>query len=265
MNEIKVLPTLGAIGGTGWPSTQTYLQEIPRRVQEELGGLNSPNIVFESRNFAQLDAWMHVENWRAIRDLFIELTLDMKEHDHIQALAIFSNTLHKVAEDVSTATGVPVIHIGEHAAKIAWSYSLEKVGFLGTNFTMQEDFILKYFRQENIEVCTPPAEVMDGIDDIIFSELCQDKFEDDSREFLFRQVAEMVIHQNIEGVVLGCTELGLTMTKHHWEDFCRRNAAELTTFSGCDIASLIDLPFIDATECHIDAIVAFFCHYKANA
>lgn len=265
MNQIKTLPTLGVIGGTGWPSTQIYLQEIPRRVQEELGGLNSPNIVFKSRNFAQLDAWMHEGNWAAIRDLFIELASGMRVCDHIQALAIFSNTLHKVAEDVVAATGIPVIHIGEHTAKIAWSYSIKKIGFLGTKFTMQEDFILKYFRQENIEVYTPPMEAMDGIDDIIFSELCRDKFEDNSREFLFRQVAEMIIHQGIEGVVLGCTELGLTLTKHHWEDFCHRNAAELTAFGGRDLVSLIDLPFIDATECHINAIVAFSCRYVEEA
>lgn len=189
----------------------------------------------------------------------------MRVCDHIQALVIFSNTLHKVAEDVVAATGIPVIHIGEHAAKIAWSYSIEKIGFLGTKFTMQEDFILKYFRQENIEVYTPPVETMDGIDDIIFSELCRDKFEDNSREFLLRQVAEMIVRQGIEGVVLGCTELGLTLTKHHWEDFCRRNAAELTSSSKRDLADLINLPFIDATQCHIDAIVAFFCRYVEEA
>lgn len=65
MNNVHY-PLLGIIGGTGWPSTEVYLKKIPRRVQERLGGLNSPNIVFQSRNFAQIDGWMHEGDWNTI-------------------------------------------------------------------------------------------------------------------------------------------------------------------------------------------------------
>ncbi len=252
MNDIKVLPNIGIIGGTGWPSTNIYLNEIPRRVQALLGGLNSPNIIFMSKNFAQIDAWMHEGNWGAVKELFTEMALQMKRNSDISALAVLSNTLHKVAPEVAEIAGVPLIHIGDCTAKFARANCVERVGFIGTKFTMQEDFILKYFRTEGIEVFTPPKVAMGGIDDIIFNELCKNKFEDDSRDFLFHQVAEMISQHHIDGVVLGCTELGLTMAKEYWADFCERNNIEAR-----------NLPFIDATECHIEAIVSFCCHYAA--
>lgn len=78
MNNVHY-PLLGIIGGTGWPSTEVYLKKIPRRVQERLGGLNSPNIVFQSRNFAQIDGWMHEGNWEAITGRLAEMALQMKK------------------------------------------------------------------------------------------------------------------------------------------------------------------------------------------
>lgn len=251
MENIKVLPTLGIIGGTGWPSTNIYFDEIPRRVQKELGGLNSPNITFMSRNFAQIDAWMHEGNWAAVQGCLTEMALQMKRGGRIDALAILSNTLHKVAREVAMVADVPLIHIGDCAAKLTWGQGLDRVGFIGTKFTMQEDFILQHFRDQGIEVFTPEASAMQRIDDIIFGELCSNQYakEDLSRRFLFQQVAEMISRHHIEGVVLGCTELGLTMTTEHWAQFCEQERI-----------AAVNLPFIDTTMCHIEAIVAFCCH-----
>ena len=151
-------PTLGIIGGTGWPSTVTYFQGIPRRVQQRLGGLNTPSIVFQSRNFAQVDQWMHEGNWGAVTGLFAELTLQMKRSSNIDALAILSNTLHKVAPKVAEIADVPLIHIGECTAADVSEQGIDRVGFIGTKFTMQEDFILKCFRERGIEVLRHPAQ-----------------------------------------------------------------------------------------------------------
>ena len=252
MDDIRVLPNIGIIGGTGWSSTEIYLKEIPRRVQKKLGGLNSPNVVFMSKNFAQIDTWMHEGNWDAVKGLFTEMALQMRRNSKISALAVLSNTLHKVAPEVAEIAGVPLIHIGDCTAKFACANCVERTGFIGTKFTMQEDFILKCFRTEGIEVFTPPKVVMDGIDEIIFNELCKNHFKEDSRDFLFHQVVEMISRHHIDSVVLGCTELGLTMTKEYWTDFCERNNIKLRNF-----------PFIDTTECHIEAIVTFCCNHVA--
>lgn len=250
----NIHPLLGIIGGTGWPSTEIYLKKIPRRVQERLGGLNTPDIDFQSRNFAQIDAWMHEGNWDAVMNCLAEMALQMKKGSNIDSLAILSNTLHKVAPKVAEIAGVPLIHIGACTAEVVHEQGIDRVGFIGTKFTMQEDFILQYFRERNIKVFTPPVDAMEGIDDIIFNELCQNEFKDESREFLFLQVAKMIEKHKINGVVLGCTELGLTMSSDGWIQFCSHNRAKLRK-----IWDSTALPFIDATDCHIESIVSYLC------
>ena len=199
-------PLLGIIGGTGWPSTNIYLEKIPRRVQERLGGLNTPDIAFQSRNFAQLDAWMHEGNWEAVTGCLAEMALQMKKSSNIDSLVVLSNTLHKVAPKVAEIADIPLIHIGDCTAQMVHEQGIDRIGFIGTKFTMQEDFILQYFRERGIKVFTPPFDAIEGIDSIIFDELCQSKFKDESREFLFLQVAKMIDKHKINGVVLGCTE-----------------------------------------------------------
>lgn len=254
----NVHPTVGLIGGTGWPSTITYFEQVPRLVQEKLGGLNTPDIVFQSRNFAKIDEWMHEGNWEAVTGLFAELTLQMKKSSDIDALAVLSNTLHKVAPEAAEIAGVPLIHIGECTAKVVQERDLKRIGFIGSKFTMQEDFVLEHFRERGIEVFVPPAAEMKAIDDIIFGELCQNKITgpnaDKSRDFLFSQVARLIKRHKVEGIVLGCTELGLTMTNEQWTKYCGNHRSELRPVWG-----LVALPFIDATKCHIDAIVAYLC------
>lgn len=251
----NIYPTLGIIGGTGWPSTNIYLQEIPRRVQERLGGLNTPDIVFQSRNFAQIDAWMHEGNWDAVTGLLAEMALQMKRSSDIDALVVLSNTLHKVAPNVAEIADVPLIHIGACTAQTVHDQGIDhRLGFIGTKFTMQEDFILWYFRERGIKVVTPPEEAMAEIDCIIFDELCQNQFKDDSRDFLFHQVTDMIGAHRIEGLVLGCTELGLTMTDDSWTTYCGRNRSVLRGIWGHLV-----IPFIDATECHIEAITNYLC------
>lgn len=251
-------PTLGIIGGTGWPSTVTYFQGIPRRVQQRLGGLNTPSIVFQSRNFAQVDQWMHEGNWEAVTGLFAELTLQMKRSSNIDALAILSNTLHKVAPKVAEIADVPLIHIGECTAADVSEQGIDRVGFIGTKFTMQEDFILKCFRERGIEVFTPPSSTMGEIDRIIFQELCQDETDnEESRNFLFLQVAKMIERHKIKGVVLGCTELGLTMTNEGWIKYCGSNSTVLRKIWG-ETA----IPLLDTTDSHIKAIADYLCTPK---
>ncbi len=243
-------PILGVIGGTAWPSTITYLEKIRAGVQQRLGGQHSPNLNLVSRDFEQLDAWMHTDNWPAVTGCLTQMAMDLRQQ-RADAIVILSNTLHKVADDIVRVVGPrpKLINIGEFTASYVKRLGLERVGFLGTEFTMKEDFIIRYFREQGIEVVTPAPEAMLGIDNLIFNELCNDKFNPNSRRFLFSQVAEMIDFYQIQAVILGCTELGLTMTREHWQEFCRVHQHE----------DWLDFPLIDSLDCHVEAIVDFCC------
>lgn len=260
MSNIKNGPIIGLIGGTGWPSTEVYLHEIPRQVQKRLGGLNSPNVDFQSRNFAQIDEWVHEGNWEAVTGLLTEMALQMKKSSNISALAILSNTLHKVAPQVAKIADVPLIHIGECTAKTVKGQRLHRVGFIGTKFTMQDDFILECFRNQGIKVFTPPEEDMNRIDEIIFRELCQGdgKVSTASRDYLFQRVVNLIAEKDIKGVILGCTELGLVMTQDNWSSFCSKNRLLMGA-----VWQRTCIPFIDTTNCHIEAIVDYLCREQA--
>lgn len=254
MDSSNVYPILGMIGGTGWPSTKVYFDKIPQLVQKRLGGLNSPNIVFQSRNFAQIDEWIHSGDWEAVTGCLTEMALQMKKGSNIDSLVVLSNTLHKVAPKVAEIAGVPLIHIGECTAKVVEMQSIKKVGFIGTEITMQKGFLFGSFSEQGIKVSVPPWSAMDEIDRIIFDELCQDEFKDESRDFLFSQVIKMIEQDKIEAVILGCTELGLTMKEDAWLKYCSNHRDELKKIWGQTA-----IPFIDSADCHIDAIVDYFC------
>ena len=74
---------------------------------------------------------------------------------------------------------------------------------------MEQDFYRGRLQQQfAIDTLIPEAEDRGRINQIIFDELCLGTFSADSRDY-YLQVIELLAEQGAEGVIFGCTEIGL--------------------------------------------------------
>ena len=124
------------------------------------------------------------------------------------AVLLATNTMHKVAAPIQAAIGVPFLHILDSVAERIRAQGIRTVGLLGTRFTMQDAFYREGLADRGIQTIVPDESVQAEIHRIIFEELCVGHFPENSRR-VYVQTIERLAAQGAEGIILGCTEIGL--------------------------------------------------------
>lgn len=203
------MKTIGLLGGMSWESTVTYYQIINRLVKERLGGLHSAKCLLYSVDFAEIEACQSAGQWEKSGELLAEGARGL-ERGGADFFLICTNTMHKVAPQVRAAVRIPLLHLAEVAADELQRRGMTRAALLGTRYTMEQDFYAGVLRDRGIEVMTPEAPQRAMINDIIFNELCLGRIREDSRRNM-AQVARDLGAQGAQGVVLGCTEIGLLL------------------------------------------------------
>jgi aspartate racemase len=224
--------TLGIIGGMSWESTQTYYQLINQGVKRELGGLHSADILLHSLDFAPIADLQAQGSWPAMAELLINSGLRLKAAG-AQGILIATNTMHKVADEVQAATELPLIHIADATAVAIKAAGISKIALLGTNFTMTQDFYKQRLVDVGLTVLIPEIADRDDLHRIIYEELCQGQFTEKSRQ-RYIEIIEQLAEQGAEGVILGCTEIGLLIKQ-----------------------SDSPIPVFDTTQIHAESAVKF--------
>jgi aspartate racemase len=199
--------TLGLIGGMSWESTIPYYRHINERVRERLGGLHSARLVLYSVDFAEIERLQMQGDWdEAGRRLGAAAAALARAG--AEALVICTNTMHKVAAAVEAGGGLPLLHIADATAARIRAAGLARIGLLGTRFTMEQDFYRARLESHGIAVLVPEADARATVHRVIYEELCLGVVRDDSRE-RYREVMADLVRRGAEGVILGCTEIGL--------------------------------------------------------
>jgi aspartate racemase len=202
--------TLGLIGGMSWESTVPYYRTINRVVGERLGGLYSARLVLYSVEFHEIEALQHEGRWEQAGDILADAARAVRRAG-AEAIVLCTNTMHKVAGQIEAAVDVPLLHIADATAARVKQAGVSRVGLLGTKFTMEQDFYRgRLEARHGLEVLTPPADQRDVVHAVIYGELCLGRVEESSRQ-AFRQTVSDLVVQGAQGVVLGCTEIGLLL------------------------------------------------------
>lgn len=199
--------TLGLIGGMSAESTVPYYRLINRAVAERLGGLHSARLLLYSVDFAPIAALQADGDWPALDAAMVDAANALKAGG-AEGLVICTNTMHKCAPAIEAATGLPLIHIADATARAIRAAGLDRIGLLGTRFTMEQDFYRERIAGHGIEVITPDADERAEVHRVIYDELCKGAILDASRDTYRRVIARLVAH-GAQGVILGCTEIGL--------------------------------------------------------
>ena len=212
-NEPSHLKTLGLIGGMSWESTVPYYQQINQTVKAQLGGLHSAKLILYSVDFAQVEHLQATGQWAAAGELLADVARKL-EGAGADALVLCTNTMHKVADAITAAVHIPLLHIADPTALAIHHAGLKKVGLLGTRFTMEQDFYRSRLEQKHgLTVLTPPQADRDLVHQIIYEELCLGQVRDASRQAYLRVISDLQA-QGAEAIILGCTEISLLVQAH---------------------------------------------------
>ena len=222
---------LGMIGGTGPESTVDYYKRLIALYREKTGDDSYPEIVISSINMTQMLALVAEKDWDALIEMISrEVECLSKAGASIGFLS--ANTPHIVFEQVQANSPIPLVSIVEATRAYAEGLGLQKVGLMGTLFTMQSSFYEQEFQKSEIEIAVPLPAEQQYIQQKLMTEIELGVFLDSTRSELLKIAQRMIAEDSIQGLILGCTELPLILTKDEF-----------------------GIPFLNTTRIHVERIL----------
>lgn len=230
------MKTIGLIGGMSWESSLEYYRLINEGIKAKLGGLHSAKCIMLSVDFAEVEELQRSGKWEESGRMMAQAAASLQAGG-ADCIVLCTNTMHIAADAIQQAVSVPFLHIADAAAEAVLAAGIRKVGLLGTRFTMEKEFYRdRLGRKFGLEVVIPAEEDRGIVHRVIYDELVLGIIREESlREYV--RIIEAMRQQGAQGVILGCTEIGLLV---HPEDS--------------------PLPLFDTTSIHAAAAVEFAVH-----
>jgi aspartate racemase len=221
---------LGIVGGLGPESTIDYYRRILAEWKHD-DPSSSPSIIIDSLD---VDLGLRlVEHDKPALVEYLAASLGRLVAAGADFAAMAANTPHVVFDDLIAGSPIPMVSIVEACAEEARLRNLRRVGLLGTRFTMEGTFYPTVFARLGIAVVSPNDEERAWIHDRYVSELLKGEFRKETKDGVTSVVRRLREEENIDGVILGGTELTLLLSGPRVED----------------------IPALDTTALHVDAIV----------
>jgi len=202
-----MMKTIGLLGGMSWESTVTYYQIINKVIKKELGGLHSAKVLLYSVNFAEIEKCQAEEDWDKSAKILAAAAKNL-ENAGADFILICTNTMHKVAPQIQREINIPIIHIAEATAEVLKQQNIKQVALLGTKYTMTQTFYRAKLEEAGIHVIIPDESGTELVNNVIYQELCLGIISPQSKEKLLHVMDELH-KKGAQGVILGCTEIGL--------------------------------------------------------
>jgi len=201
------LKIIGLIGGMSWESTATYYKIINETVKEKLGGLHSAKCILYSVDFQEIEECQANGNWEKSGEILGEAAYNL-EKAGADFIVICTNTMHKVVNQIKEKISIPILHIAEMTAEKILEKGLKNIALLGTKYTMEQDFYKSKLIEKGINVIIPDKNDIEIINEVIYDELCLGTINSDSKK-KFLEIVDKLRNKGAEGIILGCTEIGL--------------------------------------------------------
>jgi aspartate racemase len=226
------MKTIGLIGGMSWESTLVYYRLINEAVRAQRGGHHSARLLLCSLDFAPIERMQAEGRWDDATAVLVDAARRLERGGADFGL-LCTNTMHRVFDAIAAQVGLPLVHIADATAQAVAARGLARVGLLGTRFTMEQAFYRERLATRGgLDVLVPDEPARALVHRVIYEELCQGRVEDASRRD-FCRIARELATAGAEGVVLGCTEIGLLIGPGD-----------------------LGLPVFDTTRLHAEAAVA---------
>jgi aspartate racemase len=222
---------IGMVGGIGPESTVDYYRRIIALYQKSISRDDYPEIVIDSINMTAMLKLVAAQDLDALTGMLAN-AIDSLYRAGARLAFIASNTPHIVFERVERLSPIPIVSIVEAARSEAEKQGLKRVGLLGTLFTMQSNYYQAEFDKSGIMMAVPSEAEQQYVQQKLFSEIEQGLFLEETHSGLLQIVERLIGDKAIDGVVLGCTELPLILTRDEF-----------------------GIPFLNTTEIHVQRIM----------
>ena len=234
------MTTIGLIGGMSWESTAVYYRLLNEGVRVRQGGLHSADILLHSLDFSEIAEMQARGDWDAAGDILAASALRL-ERAGAGCIVLCTNTMHKLADRITAATRVPFLHLADVTAKAVKRRCVRRPLLLATRFTMEQRFYLGRLAAFGIEAVVPGETERLEVHRIIYEELCRGRIEPASKARYLAIIAEAA-EQGADGIILGCTEIGLLISQAD-----------------------VELPVFDTTALHVEAALDFALSAESQA
>lgn len=201
---------LGLVGGMGPESTIPYYHDIVYGVQEILGQSVFPELSIESINVFDVLRLCSEQKYDELTEYLMSAINNLVKSGADFA-ALSANTPHIVFDRLQEKSPIPMISIVEATFEEAKRRGLKKIGLLGTIFTMTGEFFKSPFVKKGIQVVIPLEEEMELINGKISTELELGIVKEETLLSFQHIISRMKKENDIEAIVLGCTELPLLL------------------------------------------------------
>jgi aspartate racemase len=227
------MKTLGIIGGIGPESTIEYYRRIHALYRQRVLDGSAPSIIINSIDNKKLLAFVEANE---LDELAGYLTREVEKLGRAGATfaLLAANTPHLVFDAVARHSTIPLMSIVEVACDAAKARGLKRLGLLGTRFTMQSSFYRDALSDQRIELAVPSEEEQAWVHNKYMRELLKGIVLPETRERLMTIIKTLKERSQIDGVILGGTELSLILRD--------------------EIAFGIQI--LDTTQIHVEAAVA---------
>ncbi len=201
------MKTIGLIGGMSWESTALYYRIINEEVKARLGGLHSAKCILYSVDFDEIERYQKTDDWKNAARVLVDAATRL-ERAGADFIILCTNTMHKVADEIESGVRIPLLHIADATAEEILRKNIEAIGLLGTRHTMEREFYKSRLEEKGIRVIIPEEKDRAIVHQIIYEELCLGQILEESRG-QFRRIMDRLVGSGAEGIILGCTEIGL--------------------------------------------------------
>ena len=207
------MKTIGVIGGMSWESTTEYYRFLNQAVRSRMGGYHSARLLISSVDFSGIETRMREDRWDEVSDLMVQEALRLQKSG-AEMILLATNSVHHIAPAIEEALSIPFLHIADATAQAVLSADLDTVGLLGTRFTMEKAFLRDRLKAKAITALVPDEFDRRDIHRIIFDELVHGQFTPESRR-IYLEAMERLRERGAQGIILGCTEIGLLVKPEH--------------------------------------------------
>jgi aspartate racemase len=228
-----MMKKIGMIGGFGPESTLDYYRLIIDQYHQQQGERSLPEVIIYSMDMYTLLTLVEQKRWDDLTEFLLKGVNTLHKAGADFGI-ISANTPHIVYDRLNSSSPIPLISIVEETSKKAKEIGLHRVGLLGTSFTMQSNFFQKVFANYNISIVVPREQEQEYIQHKLMTEIELGQFLEETRDGLLTIVKRMVDEDSIQGLILGCTELPLILTKDEF-----------------------GIPFLNTTKIHVDSAIRY--------
>ena len=228
------MKTIGLIGGLGPEATLDYYREMIGLVAEKNNNesFNYPEIIVYSVNMETFIGRLRRKDYSGAAG-YLSGCINKLAAAGAEFAAISANTPHLLFSEIQNSVSIPLISIVEACRKRAEQMGVKRCALLGTKFTMIASFYSEVFAKSNIDVFSPGEKEIERINELLFTEMEHGIFKDSSRLEILEIVQKMIDSQNVDAVILGCTEFPILFREKEY----------------------LGLPFLYTTRIHVEEII----------